>query len=110
MRSSPAGRLAKCAPSLLDHRDLGVRCEQCLSEYVVEGEDAEELDHDALVDRPPNAFGTSRGRHPLVTGDDRDDRAEQRRLHYRSPEVRGTRVVEEGREERAEWRVEGERG
>src|SRR5215212_3284677 len=108
--TSPSTRCVRGSLSSFDHRDLGMGGEQRLGEDVVEGEDAEELDHHALVDRPPNAFGTSRGRHSLVTGDDRDDRAEQRRLHYRSPEVRGTRVVEEGREERAEWRVEGERG
>src|SRR5215207_6810512 len=90
-----SGRRARgaCERSSFDHRDLGVRCQQRLGEDVVEGEDAEELDHHALVDRPPNAFSTSRRSHPLVTGDDRDDGSEERGLHHGSPEVGGTGVV-----------------
>src|SRR5215218_6604970 len=107
--SSPSTRCVRGSLTSFDHRDLGMGGQQRLREDVVEGEDAEELDHHALVDRPPNAFGTSRGRHPLVAGDDRDDRPEERGLHHGSPEVGGTRVVQQRREERSEGRVEGER-
>src|SRR5262245_49424666 len=69
----------------LDHRDLGVGGEQRLREHVVEGEDAQELDDDALVYGSTNPLGASRGGHPLVTRDDRDDRPEQGRLNHRSP-------------------------
>src|SRR5918994_345193 len=62
IRRAPGG----CEHSLsLDHRDLGMGGEQRLGEDVVEGEDAEELDHHALVDRPPHAFSTSGRSHPL---------------------------------------------
>src|SRR5918995_347545 len=106
IRRAPGG----CEHSLsLDHRDLGMGGEQRLGEDVVEGEDAEELDHHALVDRPPHAFSTSGRSHPLVTGDDRDDRSEERGLHHGSPEVGGTGIVQQGREEGPQWRVERER-
>src|SRR5918995_3326393 len=107
IRRTPGG----CEHSFsLDHADLGMRGQQRLREDVVEREDAEELDHHALVDRPPNAFGTSGRRHPLVTGDDRDDRSEERGLHHGSPEVGGTGVVQQRGEERPEGRVECQRG
>src|SRR5271154_3944427 len=41
--------------SLLDHQDLRVRGEERLREDVVERADAEESDHDRLVDRAPDA-------------------------------------------------------
>src|SRR5918996_308020 len=50
----------------LDHRDLGVGGEQGLGEDVVEGEDAEELDDDALVHGAPHALRASGRGHPLV--------------------------------------------
>src|SRR3954470_24347600 len=93
----------------LDHRDLGVGREQRLGEDVVEGEDPEEGDHDGLVDRPPDALGAARGGHPLVAADDRDDRAEQRRLDDRPPEVGRRGVRQQRREERPERRLEAER-
>src|SRR5262245_39497651 len=46
-------------PGSLDHRDLGMGGEQRLGEDVVEGEDAEELDDDALVDGSPHPLGAS---------------------------------------------------
>src|SRR5918992_4426928 len=100
-----------CECSLsLDHRDLGVGGEQGLGEDVVEREDAQELDHHALVHGSTHPFGASGGGHPLVTGDDRDDRAEQGGLHHRSPQVGGTRVVQQRGEEGPERRVEGQGG
>src|SRR5215208_2994674 len=67
--------------------------EHGLGEDVVEGKDPEELDHHALVHGSTHTFGASGRSHPFVTGDDRDDRAEQRGLYDRSPEVGGTGVV-----------------
>src|SRR5919112_1108340 len=66
----------------LDHRDLWMGGQQGLGEDVVEREDAEELDHHALVHGSTHAFGTARGCHPLVTGDHRDDRPVERRLQH----------------------------
>ena len=70
---------------------------------------AEEGDHDRLVDGAADALGAAGGGHALVTADDRDDRAEQRRLDDRAPQVGRRGVVEEGRPERAERRVVDER-
>src|SRR5919107_5256875 len=84
------------SPRSLDHGDLGVRGEERLREDVVEGKDPEELDHHALVHGSTHTFGASGRSHPLVTGDDRDDRAEQGGLYDRPPEVGGTGVVQEG--------------
>src|SRR5215203_3120215 len=74
-----------CVRSSFDHRDLGVRSEQRLGEDIVEREDPEELDHHSLVHGSAHALRPSGRGHPLVTRDDRDDRAEQRRLNHRSP-------------------------
>src|SRR5215207_7748964 len=60
-------------PGSLDHRDLGVGGQQSLGEDVVEREDAEELEHDALVHGSAHPLGASGRSHPLVTGDDGDD-------------------------------------
>src|ERR671915_204416 len=82
--SQRARGACECSLSL-DHRDLGVGGEQGLGEDVVEREDAQELDHHALVHGSTHPFGAARGRHPLVTGDDRDDRSEQGRLYDGPP-------------------------
>src|ERR1700693_281864 len=68
--------------SLRDGGDFGVGGEQCLGERVVEREDPVERDHDRLVDRLPHALSATRRSHPLVTANDRDDRAEHRRLQH----------------------------
>src|SRR4051812_6421822 len=86
-------------PYSLDHADFGMGREQRLGEDVVEREDAEEGDHDGLVDRSADALGAARGGHPLVRADDRDDRPEQGRLDHRPPQVDGRRVRQQGREE-----------
>src|SRR5437764_3428349 len=88
--------------SLGDRGDLWVRREQGLRERVVEREHAEERDHDRLVDGAPHPLGPARGGHALVTADDRDDRAEQRALDDRSPEIGRRGVVEEGGPEGSE--------
>src|SRR5918992_5782891 len=54
----------------LDHRDLGMGGEQRLGEDIVEREDAEELDHHALVHGSAHPFGATRRGHALVTGHD----------------------------------------
>src|SRR4051812_34698685 len=95
------------APPSLDHRDLGMGCQQRLREHVVEREHAEEGDHDRLVHGSTHAFGTTGCRHALVATDHRDDGSEQGGLHDRPPEVGGTRVREQRREERSERRLEG---
>src|SRR5581483_3881462 len=68
-----------------DRRDLRVRRQQRLGEGVVEREDAQKRDHNRLVDGAAHPFGTARRRHPLVTTDHGDDRAEQRCLEHRPP-------------------------
>src|SRR5918996_1664409 len=88
-----------CERFSFNDRDLGMSGEQRLREDVVEREDAEELDHHALVHGPPHPLGASGRGHPLVTGDDRDDRPEQHALDHRAPQVGGRRVGEEGGEE-----------
>src|SRR5579884_3321256 len=70
--------------SLHDRRDLRVRGQQHLGEHIVERKDPQERDHHRLVDGPPHPLGPTRGGHPLVTTDHRDDRPEQGRLHHRS--------------------------
>ena len=85
-----------------DRLQLGVGGEQGRGEDVVEGEDAHEGDHDRLVDGAADAGGAAGGGHPLVGADDGDDRAEQRALDHRAPEVGDRGVGEEGREEAAE--------
>src|SRR5947209_11016085 len=83
-----APRATSCRVPLrasLDDGDLGVGCEQGLGEYVVEGEHAEEADHDGLVDGAADALGAAGGGHALVGADDRDDRAEQRGLDDAAP-------------------------
>src|SRR5918994_2699392 len=91
-----------CERSLsLDHRDLGMGGQQRLREDVVEGEDAQELDHDPLVHGPTHPLRAAGRGHPLVTGDDRDDRAEQRGLDDGSPQVRRRCVTQQSRKERA---------
>src|SRR5215210_4029015 len=59
-----------------DHVDLGMGGQKRLREDVVEGEDAEERDHDRLVDGSAHAGRAARSGHSLVTADDRDDRPE----------------------------------
>src|SRR4051794_36791782 len=85
----PLLRPATCdlRPRSLDHRDLGVRGEQRLREHVVEREHAQEGDDDRLVHGSTHPLGATRRRHALVRADDRDDRAEQGRLHDGSPQV-----------------------
>ncbi len=46
-------------PRLPDHVDLGMGRQQRLREDVVEREDAQERDHDGLVDRSADALGTT---------------------------------------------------
>src|SRR3954447_7562045 len=71
----------------LDHADFGMGGEQGLGEDVVEREHAQERDHHRLVHRSTDALGAAGRGHPLVTADDRDDRAEQGGLDDRTPEV-----------------------
>src|SRR3954452_14851884 len=80
------GTLSQVLPitASLDDGDLGMGGEQRLGEDVVEREDAQELDHDALVDGSTHALGASGRSHPLVTGDDGDDRPIERRLDHRA--------------------------
>src|SRR4051812_31486624 len=84
--------------------------EEGLGEDVVESEDAQEGDDDGLVHRSAHPLRASGRSHPLVTGDDRDDAAEERGLDHRAPEVGDGGVVEQRGEKRPERRVEGQRG
>src|SRR4051812_29353049 len=97
-------------PRSLDHADLWVGGEQGLGEDVVEREDAEEGDHDGLVDRSADPFRAPGRGHALVGADDRDDRPEQGRLDDRPPQVDRRGVRQQGREERPQRRPERERG
>ena len=92
------------------HLELGVGGEQGLGEDVVEGKDAQEGDHDRLVDRPAHPGGAPGGVHALVGADDRDDRPEQGRLQDRAPELGHRGVGEQGGEEAAQGGVVGEVG
>src|SRR3954452_8120621 len=92
----------------LDHAHFWMGREQGLGEDVVEGEDPEEGDDDPGVDGAPNSLGAAGRGHALVTGDDRDDRSEQRALHDRAPQVGGRRVREQRREEGTERLAEGQ--
>src|SRR3984885_14731218 len=84
-----------------DRLQFRIGGQQRLGEDVVEGEEREERDHDRLVHRPPYPGSPARGSHAFVTTDDRDDRAEERALHHRAPEV-GDRVKRKERREEAE--------
>ena len=67
-----------------------------LREHVVEGPDPREGDHDRLVHGSTDAGRAAGGGHALVAAHDRDDRAEDRGLHDRAPEVGDRGVGEEG--------------
>src|SRR3954451_13917324 len=95
------------AMGLPDRAQLGKRGEQRLGEHVVERADRDERDHDRLVDGAADARRSALGGQALVTADDRDDRAEQRRLEQRPRQLRGRRVGEVGVEDRAERRLVG---
>ena len=104
MRGTSSQAFTACAvpsPSS-DRLQFGVGRQQRLSEDVVEGEEAHEGDDDGLVDRAADAGGAAGGGHPLVTADDRDDRAEQGALEDRAPEVGDRGLREEGGEEASE--------
>src|ERR1700710_24165 len=96
--ASPRGRQRSSS----DRLQFGVGRQQGLGEDVVEGEEGEERDHDRLVHRAADAGGAAGGGHALVTADDRDDRAEERALQHRAPEVGDRGLREEGGEEAAE--------
>src|SRR4051794_24729283 len=85
-------------------------CQERLREHVVEGEYPQERDDDRLVHGSTYAFGAAGRSHALVTGDDGDDGSEEGRLDDGPPEVGGTRIRQQGREERTQRRLEGESG
>src|SRR4051794_9554824 len=87
-----------------------MRCQERLREHVVEGEYPQERDDNRLVHSSTHAFGAAGRSHALVTGDDGDDGSEEGRLDDGPPEVSGTRIRQQGREERTQRRLEGESG
>src|SRR5665811_404452 len=98
------------APRSSDRLQFGIAGQQHGREHVEEGEDAEEGDHHALVDRAPHPRRAARGGHPLVAADDGDDPAEQGAHQDRAPDVGDQRVGEEGGEEPAQRLAVDQRG